>query len=96
MDEFFQALNPCGVEDERRIDYTEVTYQWPGLGPDLLVWHKEAILAVMVPVMLRSGKAETEDEATRLVNAHQKVDRMSMAGVVLPISMSTLVARKKV
>jgi hypothetical protein len=96
MDSISKALKGCPVEDERRTDYTQVAYLRPELGPELVQWHKEALMAVMVPVMLRSGRAKNKEEAEAQVDAyHAKVDGMAKKGVVFPMPMVTLVARKK-
>jgi hypothetical protein len=49
-----------------------VVYLRPDLRPDLLVWHKEATTAIMVPVWLRSGREKTEEDAKQLNDTYQK------------------------
>jgi hypothetical protein len=49
-----------------------VVYLRPDLRPDLLVWHKEATTAIMVPVWLGSGREKTEEDAKQLNDTYQK------------------------
>ena len=95
MDSISEALKHCGVEGEVREDYTEVAYKRLDLQPELVKWHKAALCAVMVPVMLSSGKAKTLAEAAKLANEYRmKVDKMAESGVVFPMPMAALVVKK--
>jgi hypothetical protein len=97
MDSISDALKKCDVEGELREDYTGMAYKRLDLQPELVQWHKGALCAVMVPVMLRSGKAKTHDEARELVDGYRmKVDKMAESGVIFPMPMVALVVKKKI
>jgi hypothetical protein len=96
MDSITNALISKSVQDVRRTDYVQVAYLRPELGPELRRWLGEAGIAVMNPIYKRLGQARSDEE----IKASNKdfigrLEAMAANGIVFPMPMGTLVARKK-
>jgi hypothetical protein len=96
MADISRVLEGYDVEKVALVDYNNAVYERPELAPVTAKWYKEALPAVIPPVMIRSGKAKTEEEARAMAEACQaKVDANTNKGTVFPLSIATMVIRKK-
>jgi len=88
-----KVLKQCPVEDIQVRDYFEDNFAKPELQALLAGWNRSTLSSILKTIMLREGKSERE--AGEYVSQYvRKVDKMEKLGVVIPMPLVTLTARR--
>jgi len=88
-----KVLQSCPMQDIQIKAYIDNCFSKPELQPMLLEWHRISLQTVLKIMMMREGKSG--EEAEEFVNEYgKKVNEMGRMGMVFPIPISTLTARK--